>query len=67
MNYITRLQEELTNERARLAATRDAIGNLRLHLQGEKFQGYEADGSRRDWIATGDVWRWSELILAALD
>jgi hypothetical protein len=65
VNYIAQLQADLAEERAKLAATRAAIADLRSHLHGNKFQGCAPDGSRKDWIATADVWRWIELALAA--
>jgi hypothetical protein len=48
MNYIARLQEELAGTKAALAAQAEAIQEFRVHLAGEKFAGFEADGGRKD-------------------
>jgi hypothetical protein len=46
----------------RLRILEEAMRDLELqitefqgHLMGAKFQGTDADGSRKDWISTGDV------------
>jgi hypothetical protein len=61
-NYIIRLQGEATSAQTKIAATEQAIRAFRMHLQGEKFQGFEADGSRKDWIAVSDVLAWLTII-----
>jgi hypothetical protein len=33
-----------------------------VHLHGEKFRGFEPDGSRKDWIAVADVLAWLTII-----
>jgi hypothetical protein len=66
MNHIMRLQSELSAARAAIAATDDAIQDFREHLSGEKFRGFEADGSRKDWIAVADVLRWISVIKDAV-
>ena len=58
MNYIARLQGELATAEATLKAKTEAIQEFRVHLAGDKFAGTEADGSRKDWIATSDVNAW---------
>ncbi len=65
MNYIARLQEELACTMAALAAQAEAIQEFRIHLAGDKFAGFEADGSRKDWIAVGEVNAWLARIMAA--
>lgn len=65
MNYITRLQEELADANAALAAKAEALQEFRVHLAGDKFTGFEPDGGRKDWIAVGDVNAWLTRIAAA--
>jgi hypothetical protein len=65
MNYITRLQEELAGTKAALAAQAEAIQEFRVHLAGDKFAGFEADGGRKDWIAVADVNAWLVRIVEA--
>jgi hypothetical protein len=55
MNYITRLQAELAAARSELDAKYDALRDFRCHIAGKKFQGFEPDGTRKDWIAIADV------------
>jgi hypothetical protein len=51
MNYITRLQADLTSAQAEAAAKAEAMQDFRTHLASDKFAGPDPDGSRRDWIA----------------
>ena len=67
MNHILRLQEDLACANAELAAKRQMLQAFRAHLATPKYAGFEPDGSRRDWIATGDVDAWLNTILAATD
>ena len=55
MNYITRLQSELAEMQDQLQAKDEALRAFRAHIASEKFCGFDADGSRRDWIAVRDV------------
>ena len=55
MNYIARLQCELAEAPERLQAKDEALRAFRTHIAGEKFSGFDNDGSRRDWIAVRDV------------
>ncbi len=55
MNYITRLQSELAEMQDQLQAKDEALQAFRAHIASEKFCGFDADGSRRDWIAVRDV------------
>ena len=65
MNHIARLQADLAAANAALEAKAEAIQEFRVHLAGDKFAGTEADGSRKDWIATSDVNAWLARIAAA--
>ena len=65
MNHIARLQADLAAANAALEAKAEAIQEFRVHLAGDKFAGTEADGSRKDWIATSDVNAWRARIAAA--
>ena len=55
MNYIARLQSELAEAHEQLQAKDEALRAFRAHIAGEKFSGFDSDGSRRDWIAVRDV------------
>jgi len=44
---------------------RDAAADFRAHLAGAKFQGFEEDGDRKDWIAVADAAAYVTRILAA--
>lgn len=62
MNYIETLRtmnRELTNQHADMV---ERIEYFRQHLLTPKFTGLDSDGSRKDWIATGDVLRFLEDI-----
>jgi len=63
MNYITRLQADLAAAEDENRAMRDAVAEFRCHLAGEKFNGTEPDGGRKDWIAVADVNAWLARIL----
>ncbi|MGT2457665.1 hypothetical protein ACU4GI_32705 [Cupriavidus basilensis] len=68
MNFIKSLQQSNQIATARLAAYAEGIEGLRAHLLTPKFQGTDTDGSRKDWIAVGDVLRLlSEIERAATD
>jgi len=57
MNHIKRLQDENARMRAALATLNTNADIFLAHLHSAKFTG-EANGERKDWIATGDVIRW---------
>jgi hypothetical protein len=59
-NYINRLEAEVKEANAKLAAMQEQIIAFRQHLQSSKFQNTETE--RNDWIATADVQRWLDLI-----
>ena len=42
----------------KIKAMCDAINDFRALLHSDKFAGYDSDGDRKDWIATGDVLNW---------
>ena len=65
MNHIAQLQADLAAANAALEAKAEAIQEFRVHLAGDKFAGTEADGSRKDCIATSDVNAWLARIAAA--
>jgi len=65
MNHITRLQSKLAAAQTSAAATAEAVQEFRVHLASGKFAGTDADGGRRDWIATADVTAWLARITAA--
>ena len=64
-NYIHRLQADLADRDAKLAAVCEELNHLRRSLDGPKYNGVEADGSRRDWMATADLELWIGRIRAA--
>ena len=65
MNYIARLQADLARAHAALAAKAERIQEFRIHLASDKFAGTDADGSRKDWIATSDVLAWLARVAGA--
>jgi len=65
MNHIHRLQAELASARAELRAKRNVLHEFHVHLLSPKFQGFDADGQRKDWIATSDVIAWLQTIIEA--
>jgi hypothetical protein len=65
VNHIVRLQANLDAAGTAATATGEVIQEFRIHLAGSKFAGTDADGSRRDWIATADVHAWLARIVAA--
>ncbi len=65
MNHITWLQSQLAAAQTSAAASAEAVQEFRVHLASGKFAGTDADGSRRDWIATADVTAWLARITAA--
>lgn len=55
VNYIKKLKLELEAAQAKQAAAVVEISRMRAFLASSKFTGVESDGSRKDWISTGDV------------
>ena len=54
-NYTKRLETALRLANERIQEAEDRIAQMRAHLNLPKFRGVEADGSRKDWVSTGDV------------
>lgn len=65
MNHIHRLQKELETARNELRAKDEMLRAFQVHLTSPKFQGYDSDGERMDWIATSDVLAWIRGIIGA--
>lgn len=55
MNYIERLQTENKELKGQLEQIKSELDSFRIFLNSAKFQGFESDGSRKDWISTNDV------------
>lgn len=66
MNHIHALQATRIEQAATIVAAAQELRDFRAHLLGPKF-GPQADGSRGDWIATADVLRRIETLLAILE
>jgi hypothetical protein len=64
MNHIHRLRADLAVVQVALDANDQIVRDFQTHLAGSKFQGIDADGTCKDWIATADVRAWLALILA---
>lgn len=62
-NYIHQLQSENVELKQTLANVMQEIIRFNSFLHGPKFQTQEG-GERQDWIATGDVHRELETLLA---
>ena len=58
MNYIKQLQAELAAKQATLDRAVANVDAFRRFLSGPKFTGTDPDGSRKDWIATSDMFAW---------
>lgn len=61
-NYIHRLQADLADRDAKLAAVIEELNHLRKSLDGPKYTGVDSDGARKDWMATTDLGLWIERI-----
>jgi len=55
MNYIKQLQNENQKLKTQLGVINNQIDCFINFLHGAKFTGVQSDGSRKDWISTGDV------------
>lgn len=58
MNYIHKLKGELATAQATIAYYEQALWNLYGFIHTDKFVGVQDDGSRKDWISTGDLTTW---------
>lgn len=65
MNHIARLTADLATAQIKLRAKHEAIQAFRVHLDLDKFRGFEADGNSREWIAPRDVLAWLAAISGA--
>jgi hypothetical protein len=59
-NYIKKLEYEKAQLEGQIAALEEGLSAFRSHIDSPKFCGVEADGGRKDWIATADVTNWIE-------
>jgi hypothetical protein len=66
VNYIKSLQQQLAELQGQREQTRDSIERFLAHLHSAKFVGTQQDGSRKDWIATGDVIEWLRSVRSGL-
>jgi len=66
MNHILSLQAKNAALQAKLVEVETLARDMRSHLAGDKFQGVDLDGSRKDWIATGDVNNFIDRVLGAV-
>ncbi len=58
MSYIRDLQDKVTGAHASLDDIANRVNGWRAHIQScPKYQGYDADGARRDWLSTADAAR----------
>jgi hypothetical protein len=61
MNYIKQLEADKVELNDLIITRAERVQEFREHLQTSKF-GPQADGSRGDWISTGDVLRWLQYL-----
>ena len=66
MNHIQALQQTRIEQATKIVTAAAELRDFRAHLLSPKF-GPQADGSRGDWIATADVLRRIETLLAILE
>ena len=65
MNHIARLTNSLNAAQAALQAKGEVIQAFRVHLNLDKFRGFDRDGNPKEWIATRDVLAWLTTIADA--
>jgi hypothetical protein len=58
MNFINKLQAENATLRQQQTDALSEIIRLKAMLTGDKFNGVERDGLRKDWASTADINRW---------
>lgn len=58
MPYINQLQEKNKALDAQLKAAQAETAQFMTFLGTSKFTGTDEDGSRKDWISTGDLYAW---------
>lgn len=66
MNHIQRLTQERTELLTNRHIAIEDLQEFRAHLLSAKFQGVDADGDRKDWIATSDVLARLSSVLSTL-
>jgi hypothetical protein len=66
VNYIKQLQAANAELEAKLTKANAELGDLLIKLHSAKFTGVDSDGSRKDWIATGDVIAWAREVRSEL-
>jgi hypothetical protein len=66
-NYIQKLQEQTQAQEAVINVAKKEIGSMIAFLHGPKFVGHEGDGSRKDWISTGDLITWLQNLRSDLN
>lgn len=66
MNFIQRLKTEVEHRDAAIQAAQQEVTDFLAFLHSEKFTGVDTDGSRKDWIATGDVVAWLQGLRSTL-
>lgn len=59
LNYIQKLQQENERLHQALLAVRSELNRMRCYVESDKFKTQEG-GERKDWIATGDIARWTD-------
>ena len=62
MNYIKQLEIAKVELNDAIFTRAERIQEFRAHLQTAKYAPVQSDGSRGDWIATADVFRWLQYI-----
>ena len=62
MNYIHKLQCDVVQLNTDILTRSERIQEFREHLLSSKFAPVQQDGSRGDWIAVADVFRWLQYI-----
>jgi len=65
MNYITQLQLDSKSHAQRVEELKESLRQIKACALSPKHQGVDADGERKDWIASGDVVRWVDEALRA--
>tara|TARA_R110000822_G_scaffold84959_7_gene199258 strand:+ start:730 stop:945 length:216 start_codon:yes stop_codon:yes gene_type:complete len=55
MNYIKQLQEENKELKSRIDNTDNMIREFKGYLITDKFNGYDQDGDRLDWISRSEL------------
>jgi hypothetical protein len=62
MNYIKQLEVDKAELTDAIITRAERIQEFREHLLSPKFAPVQSDGSRGDWIAVADVFRWLQYI-----